>query len=707
MNEKIYVGLIGASELREALESTGSIECITGSITLVSKEIRRLTAETGAIIPVFVEDPESSDAGLQRWCDVFPSKTGISVTIIRQGEVPTLRTEDLPELHAPLQVNALLESVGLPQFEQLDDQTFPPGAFIQPTRSEPELADELVDELDLLEQELEASEANRMVSVDSSSRPATDERAFAQGSNPEVPRGRRSSENSPRASESDNNSPQYDPEQYVETHEPQNRNEGYRQSIQEFDEQAPGRPHVQDFGQHENSSQGSSSGEYQQGQYDRFDPPGYNVQPENMQERAPYVPPQQNRGQGQYGQSEQPEPYAQNWNGNHEQNMHGGYQNQSGYSQFDQRGTSQYQQDQRYGQNQGYNQPPMHPGAPTENQYGYNQPPMGQPGYPQNNQPNTYSQQNRSYVRQQENQNYGRQQVGHAVIVMSSKGGVGKSTTSLQLAHEAGKAGIRTILVDGNSGQGDLMTMLGIERSGLPTIQDASLSNDVGVCFIEPEQINHYRPHDADQATFGFVAAPLAGTNRRGDVDHYFYAQVIQEARNRAELVIIDTQILENDDKTGVIEDLLVPVLQTANGWAIAVTECSAVSVNSMELRLRHLTSEMNIPASKFMTLFNKVDAEDMEGVVAGHAEAFRGFGELLGAIPVSREAKLALDAHGLELETPMFSKRIVQALLRVDRSDSLLNRDREIEEAMAGPEKEPNFLMRLFSKASKSKKKG
>ncbi|MGP5048056.1 ParA family protein [Glutamicibacter ardleyensis] len=689
MDEKIYVGLIGANELRDTLEATGVIECITGSVAQVTKEIRGLNKEIGGTIPVFVEDPEMPDSGLQRWCEVFPSKTGTPVVIIRQGDMATLRNESLTEIAAPVTVNTLLEAVGLPSFEVLDDQTFPPGAFVR--SAEPEV-DEDEDELDQLERALAESEEDSLISVGSNARSAS-EQSFADH---EQFRGRSAAEYETEPEIDEVPRAPYQQEQYREAQESGRRQDEYDQPVTvQHPDSFLGMPPASERRAPEFVAQDTYPAQperdgYNKGQLD------YQNQSDRSQTNSVPRPQEDRFPEGQYGGAEAPAYQGQEQDYRLGQAPQGGFMNQprDQYNQYGQQGMSQPPYGQQYGQQERYGYGQSSNGYQGGQQAGYGQPPYGQ------NQPY----QDQRNWNQQSNAQYARQQLGHAVIILASKGGVGKSSSSIQMAHEAGKAGMRVILIDANSGQPDLMVMLGLERSNLPTIQDAALSNDVGVCFLSPDQINHFRSHDADQVTFGFVAAPLSKTNRRGDVSNYFYAQVIEEARRRADLVIVDTQILENDDKTGIVEEVFVPVLQTGNGWAIGVTECSAVSVNSLEQRFRDLTGPGGIAASKFMTLFNKVDVEDMEEVVSGRAEAFRGFGEVLGAIPESRVAKLAIDNRELELDTPLFSKRILAALLRIDRSDALLERDREIEAIMAGPEKEPNFLMRLFKPKSKKK---
>lgn len=762
MDEKYAVGLIGELDgLKPILESAG-IECVVGNVPYVGKEVRRLSEELGHPVPVLVEDPEKPDSGLQRWCAVFPVKTGIPVLVIRQGDVETLTGDDLSAVISPVALNDILERIGFPQLAELEGRTFPPGAFVAPPIHESSSlapAEDDDDELARLEREMEdkefASITSGITSESSSGylqAPPLDMRS----------RGRRSADSDLEEAEQFNNPREHQStgdQELDSAHGLGNGEDHYSNQVRQQEPEAlhqmpermvvrpapspAPRDHFEDqpesrenrdeqFGQQTNAEPAWQDSH-------RNDPQGRGYQPERAGQYAPnqdfdqhtsqyrqspmhdqsrqgngsldqgqpewngngYSEPgaqggyQQDRN-GQYGRPVQDPPQNQQWNGNYPPQDQRGY----GYppnDQFDPRGG--FQRPDQYSPNQqGYGADPRYgDGFQQDPRGGYNQ---GQGSAFYNPQQQGFAPQNprQGFGYQQEQFVHGRQALAKTVVVLSTKGGVGKSSTSLQLAHEAGLAGLKVILIDANSGQGDLMVMLGLERSGLPTIQDASLHNDPNVAFIEPEQINYYREHDADEVTFGFVAAPLSSTNRRGDVDNLFYERVIEEARKRGDLVIIDTQILENDDKTGVVEDLWAPIIKSETGWAIAVAECSTVNVNSLQVRLQHLTQGLNIPASKFMTLFNRVDMEDMGDVVAGHANAFRGYGEVLGGIPFSREAKLAMDSHQLELNTPLYSFRVLKALIRMTRTDALVERTKEIEEILAGPKKEPNFLVKLFN---------
>lgn len=68
-----------------------------------------------------------------------------------------------------------------------------------------------------------------------------------------------------------------------------------------------------------------------------------------------------------------------------------------------------------------------------------------------------------------------RRSLAPVITVFSGKGGVGKSSSSIQIATTAAAAGKRVILVDGNRGQGDISKYLALSRQmeyDTPTIAD-------------------------------------------------------------------------------------------------------------------------------------------------------------------------------------------------------------------------------------------
>lgn len=135
---------------------------------------------------------------------------------------------------------------------------------------------------------------------------------------------------------------------------------------------------------------------------------------------------------------------------------------------------------------------------------------------------------------------------GKVLIVMAAKGGVAKTTTSRLTAQRAAAKGLRTVLVDGNGGQDGQRKMLRLPDSALPSIYDyavgASSWRDV---VITPEAMNSLRPARLDPALFAAVLAPPSNLADHAVVTPAVYADMVEQLRTTADLVVVDTQMVE------------------------------------------------------------------------------------------------------------------------------------------------------------------
>src|SRR5699024_9186229 len=154
-----------------------------------------------------------------------------------------------------------------------------------------------------------------------------------------------------------------------------------------------------------------------------------------------------------------------------------------------------------------------------------------------------------------------------------------------QAAAEIG--GLSVCLVDANRGQGDLGLYMRVRKSDLPSIYDAVTIGDRSSAFITPEQINTARGDTGDQIAFWFVQAPRP--QREGDPTRPEpYAQLIAEARQRFDLVIVDTQITEALDTSGLIDQAVGPAL-ARGGYALGMVELSTPGVENLLTSMAYL----------------------------------------------------------------------------------------------------------------------
>jgi Mrp family chromosome partitioning ATPase len=257
--------------------------------------------------------------------------------------------------------------------------------------------------------------------------------------------------------------------------------------------------------------------------------------------------------------------------------------------------------------------------------------------------------------------------LGAFVINYSGKGGVGKSTTSLQLANVAAEAGLRVVLIDGNSGQGDLRTYLRLNRTNLPTMYDAAIGS-IKDAILTPATINANREENLGEIKFAFIGAPPDDINDPSIVTDALYRDVIHFARRNADLVIMDTQIVESSDRTGVVNMLLLPAL-VHDAWGIGVADMSTVGVNNLNNRLRKFINE-GVPTSRLMVVINQVHPEQME-MAAKAVNYFRNLGTFLGAVEADINVKHDMNAGRINSNNPQLRAVMSKALLRITGNEA------------------------------------
>ncbi|GAB2734336.1 AAA family ATPase [Nocardioides pakistanensis] len=220
---------------------------------------------------------------------------------------------------------------------------------------------------------------------------------------------------------------------------------------------------------------------------------------------------------------------------------------------------------------------------------------------------------------------------GDCIVVWAGKGGVGKSTFSFSLAQRAARTGLRVVLVDGNFGQGDLRTFLRIGNAGLPSIYQYAVSGDLKSALIDPETLNASRSPKLAPLGFALVQAPPAHLTDPTVVTPEVYSRLVAEARSVADLVVVDTQIIESLDSSGIVEGFVKPLLRT-DGWGIGVSELSPPSISNLLSRLKTTFAGEGVPRERMMTALNRVPSSatfNVEGV----ASAFNEHSVFLGTV--------------------------------------------------------------------------
>src|SRR5699024_6474353 len=166
---------------------------------------------------------------------------------------------------------------------------------------------------------------------------------------------------------------------------------------------------------------------------------------------------------------------------------------------------------------------------------------------------------------------------GRAPVIIkgAGKGGVGKTSITIAGGQRAAVRGRMDVcVIDMNRGQGDVSGFLKLRRSDLPTIFEAAQIGDITKAFISPSRLATVRGDNVERIEFALVSAPRVkhAVASRSVVTDRVYRQVIDYARDNFDLVIIDTQIMESTDTSGLIDGVVVPLL--ADGaYLVGITD--------------------------------------------------------------------------------------------------------------------------------------
>ena len=200
----------------------------------------------------------------------------------------------------------------------------------------------------------------------------------------------------------------------------------------------------------------------------------------------------------------------------------------------------------------------------------------------------------------------------NVIIVFGAKGGIGKSSTVIALAERAATMVVRpkeqpfkVIAIDANRGQGDMRTYLHLRN--VPSIYDAAKSGRATASILTPTKLNGYRVGKSE-IHFGVVLAPTQDQADPTVVTSSVYAEVIDEARSVADLVIIDTQIKEHFDTTGLFNDVIVPLLRSG-AWGLGLTNSTTASYDNLKRALTKFQSDQ-VPRDRIMFAINNADPQ-------------------------------------------------------------------------------------------------
>ncbi len=251
---------------------------------------------------------------------------------------------------------------------------------------------------------------------------------------------------------------------------------------------------------------------------------------------------------------------------------------------------------------------------------------------------------------------------GELLICMAGKGGVGKTSQALLAAKIASEAGLRTVLVDGNRGQADVRSYLRLPPDQLPSIYDFTQTGDPASAIILPSFYNPYRPVSVEPLDFAIVQAPPRHLASPDVVTADTYARVIDYARNQADLVILDTQILEAH-KTDLFERLIIPAL-LSGAWSVSIVNDSRAAADNLLDGLADLAGRgvSNAHSLIIASLYEEFDENDRRAVERKYGQ----YGSFIGAVGTDPSFKDQLNVGNILTTSPAMAPVTRAILYRV-----------------------------------------
>ena len=294
------------------------------------------------------------------------------------------------------------------------------------------------------------------------------------------------------------------------------------------------------------------------------------------------------------------------------------------------------------------------------------------------------------------------------IVVGARKGGVGKTSTSLGIAQRGAECGLKVVLVDANMGQGGSVSVrLRIHKAGnLPTIYDAAMSNNPRRSFIMPEEVNEVRNQldNLDDVAFSLVQAPTSQTSSREIVTNAAYLEVIRYAQRHADLVVVDTQIIEAEAHRpdSLFWDKLVPLIRNNEAWLVCVTEDDRESVKNTLETCRELSEGKQIPRSHILTIFNLFDPGIVNTKSANRT--LKAHSVPVGIIDRIDSIKKRFSAGYTPTSIPEFIPVLNNVLRHVTGDSQMFPRheaviEREDPTPQNVKKKKPEFFARLFGR--------
>lgn len=262
------------------------------------------------------------------------------------------------------------------------------------------------------------------------------------------------------------------------------------------------------------------------------------------------------------------------------------------------------------------------------------------------------------------------------IVVWSGKGGVGKTSISASLAEKAAMTGRKVILIDSNYGQGGQRIIIGLPKEH-PSIYDVAIdARSTGQARIKtglltPSQIRNLRGDQPKEVHYALLAAPPP---QHADLDittPSLYLEMVEQARSMADLVVIDTQIVEADTTDAMVAGFLTPLLRNGDTWQVALSDESREGIANL-FHLLARFRDIGVRSNRCLSLFNRVPraAQFNEGAIE---RALATYGTYIGSVGMDNTIHRSMNAGQPVADNPVLAP-ILDAILQRVTGDKRFN---------------------------------
>lgn len=247
-------------------------------------------------------------------------------------------------------------------------------------------------------------------------------------------------------------------------------------------------------------------------------------------------------------------------------------------------------------------------------------------------------------------------------ISFAGKGGVGKSNMALALAECCASVGMRVALVDMNRGQGDVRIWLKLQDQNVPTIYNAAISGNIDDGILTPDMLTERRSRNLPALGFALVLAPPPELADPAIVTTDVYRKTIEYLTTKVDLVIVDTQIIEAQDVSGLHTDLVIPLLRSG-AHALGITDMSPPGLNNLLATVkRFATYGIDREATMLMVnmaeTFDEKDRDTLD-------KLFSAYSVFAGAAGRDLQFKAKIDQGVIDVESATFRPLLNRVLLK------------------------------------------